>query len=299
MEDPYVMSSIIAQHESRVFEGRNDFSGPRSRSGISAIIAGTLLLYSLVCMVGGTMSAAPAPAPQSSQWAAQLPEGSAKSIIVEKCQLCHTLERVVTSNRAKSEWDELIQVMIGRGAPVSSDEAPIVVDYLAANFGPAGSQPAAAQPASPGQSSAAPEGSAKNLVVDPDQAQFSGAPASLGLPDSVKMSIISGDPSKPGLFSVLLKLPAGAVIAPHWASVDVNIVALRGTFGFAEGDTFDATKLQTLNLGAVLHVPAQMHHFAQAKDSTVILLYGVGPLSVSSSAGADKPRSGMAPAANQ
>jgi len=290
------MSSTTAQHQSRVSERRNDFAAPGSRSGISAIIAGTLLLYSVVFMVGGTMSAAPAPAPQSSKWAAQLPEGSAKSIIVEKCQLCHTLERVVTSNRAKSEWDDLVQVMIGRGAPISSDEATIVVDYLGANFGPAGSKPAAA---SPGQSSAAPEDSAKNLVVDPDQAQFSGAPASLGLPDSVKMSIISGDPSKPGLFSVLLKLPASAVIAPHWASVDVNIVALRGTFGFAEGDTFDATKLQTLNPGAVLHVPAQMHHFAQAKDSAVILLYGVGPLSLSSSTGADKPRSGMAPAANQ
>jgi quercetin dioxygenase-like cupin family protein len=249
-------------------------------------------------MVSGTMSGAPAPAPQSSKFAAQLPEGNAKTIIVAKCQLCHTLERVVTSNRAKSDWDDLIQVMIGRGAPVSSDEVPIVVDYLAANFGPAGSQPAAAQPASPGQSSATPDGSAKNLVVDPDQAQFSSAPASLGFPDSVKMSIISGDPSKPGLFSVLLKLPASAVIAPHWASVDVNIVALRGTFGFAEGDTFDAAKLQTLAPGAVLHVPAQTHHFAQAKDSTVILLYGVGPLSITSSTAAERTRSGMAPAAN-
>jgi quercetin dioxygenase-like cupin family protein len=298
MEDPHVMSSTTGPQESRACERSNDLPRLGSPPGNAATIAGILLLCSLVFMVVGTVSAAPAPAPQSSKWAAQLPEGNAKTIIVAKCQLCHTLERVVTSNRPKSEWDDLIQVMIGRGAPVSSDEAPIVVDYLAANFGPAGSPPAAAQPASPGQSSATAEGSAKNLVVDPDQAQFLAAPASLGFPDSVKMSIISGDPSKPGLFSVLLKLPASAVIAPHWASVDVNIVALRGTFGFAEGDTFDAAKLQTLNPGAVLHVPAQTHHFAQAKDSTIILFYGVGPLSITSSTAAERTRSGMASAAD-
>jgi hypothetical protein len=248
-------------------------------------------------MVGGEMSAAPAPRAQSSKWVAQLPDGNAKTIVVAKCQFCHTLERVLTSSRTKGEWDDLVQLMISRGAPLSSDETPAVVDYLAANFGP-GSQPPATQPATPAQASGGPEGSAKNLVVDPDQAQFSSAPTSLGLPEGVKMAIISGDLSKPGLFSLLLKLPASTVIAPHWASVDVNIVALRGTFGFAEGDTFDATKLQAMNPGAVLRVPAQMHHFAQAKDSTVILFYGVGPLSFTSPVAAQKSQSGMAPAAN-
>ena len=55
-------------------------------------------------------------------------------------------------------------------------------------------------------------------------------------------------------------------------------MCLRGTFQIGEGETFDAGKLQTLNPGAVWHIPAQMHYFAEAKDSAIILIYGEGPL---------------------
>jgi hypothetical protein len=291
------MGSSRRQRGSRVSEGMDRLARLASPSGFSVIIALASFLCALVFMAGGEMSAAPAPRPQASKWVAQLPDGNGKSIVVAKCQFCHTLERVLTSSRTKGDWDDLVQLMISRGAPLSTDDTPIVVDYLTANFGP-GSKPPAAQSGTPGQASEGQEAAAKDLVVDPDQAQFSSAPASLGLPDGVKMAVISGDLSKPGLFSLLLKLPASAVIAPHWASVDVNIVALRGTLGFAEGDTFDATKLQTLSPGAVLRVPAQMHHFAQAKDPAVILFYGVGPLSFTSAAATQKPPNGMAPAAN-
>jgi hypothetical protein len=56
---------------------------------------------------------------------------------------------------------------------------------------------------------------------------------------------------------------------------------LRGTFQFGEGDSFDASKVKTLNPGAVLHIAGQSHRFhGQAKDGTVILVSGDGPLSI-------------------
>ena len=148
MEDLQVMGSTRRQHGSRVSERMDRLARLGSPSGFSVIIALASFLCSLVFMAGGEMSAAPAPRAQASKWVAQLPDGNGKSIVVAKCQFCHTLERVLTSSRTKGDWDDLVQLMISRGAPLSSEDTPTVVDYLAANFGP-GSQPPAAQSGDP------------------------------------------------------------------------------------------------------------------------------------------------------
>jgi quercetin dioxygenase-like cupin family protein len=267
------------QEKLRVIKDQHRFAKLMFAMCLTAIISGILLLAPLVNTQHWTASAATPPAPQASKWVAQMPDGNAKSIIVAKCQLCHSLGRVVISHRSKDDWMELVGSMIDRGTTVTPDELPIVIDYLVANFGPADSNSPTATSADTAQAGPA---SATDLIVDPDKAQYSAAPDSMGLPNGVQISAVSGDPSKTGLFSILLKIPAGLVIPPHWLSGDENIVCLRGTFQFGEGRSFDAGKLQALNPGAVLHVPAQMHYFALAKDSTVILVYGNGPLSMTS-----------------
>jgi mono/diheme cytochrome c family protein len=67
--------------------------------------------------------------------AAALPPGPGKELVATRCTLCHDLERVAGVNRAKAQWPDLVANMVGRGAPVSPDEAETIAAYLAANFG--------------------------------------------------------------------------------------------------------------------------------------------------------------------
>ena len=41
-------------------------------------------------------------------------------------------------------------------------------------------------------------------------------------------TVMSGDPSKPGLFVVRLKMPAGYKINPHWHPTDEHVTVLSG-----------------------------------------------------------------------
>jgi quercetin dioxygenase-like cupin family protein len=242
------------------------------------IVPGIIVLCSIVLILaGGSVApAAPAPRPQAKEFSAQMPDGAGKKLIVEKCQLCHSLERVVTSQRAKDDWQAVIDLMVEEGAPLTDDETKTVVNYLAANYGLKGiGQPSPAPP------TATPTPSAPSMIVDPDQTQFVTPPDSLGLPASVQLSMITGDFSKPGLFSALVKLPDGQKLDPHWLSTDLNLVVLRGTYEWGNGDTYDTGKLQPVIAGEVVRVPAQAHHFGLAKGATVFLVYGVGPVSMS------------------
>jgi quercetin dioxygenase-like cupin family protein len=218
-------------------------------------------------------SAAARPKPQTSKGVDRLPEGKGKAIIVKKCQSCHALESIVASHRSKDEWNDVLGLMSAAGDALTPDETPIVLDYLAANFGPASSKPPdSAVSAQTSQTSTA------NLIGDPERAQFSEVPDSLGLPKGLEMSVVSGDPSKAGLFSVLFRIPAGQMIPPYRFSKDENIVCLRGALQVGEGATFDANTSQTLYPGAVMHAPAQKQHFVRATEATIILVFGDGPL---------------------
>lgn len=249
-------------------------------------LPGILLASSLALVLGLALRPVPAsasPVPQAKKWADQMPDGDGKTLIVAKCQLCHTLERVVTSHRTKDDWQAVISLMVEQGADLTDDQSKTVVDYLATNYPPKGAAApagAAAGSASAPAAGASAPAAAPSMIVDPDQTQFTAAPDSLGVPSGVTMSVVSGDPTKPGLFSVLFKLPADQQIPPHWQSSDVDLVVLRGTYELGNGDAYDATKLQPINAGEVIHIPAQTHQFGHAKGATVVLLYGVGPLSI-------------------
>ncbi len=64
-----------------------------------------------------------------------LPDGTGKDLVETRCVLCHDLERVTAAKRQRQEWAGLVTSMIGRGAPVTPDEAQTITSYLAAHFG--------------------------------------------------------------------------------------------------------------------------------------------------------------------
>lgn len=150
--------------------------------------------------------------------------------------------------------------------------------------------PASQTSASKASAAKAPTAAPMHVIADPDKAKFVPVPGPVGLPPALEMSPIAGDPAKPGLFSLLLKLPDKSTIAPHWHPGEENVVTLKGTFEFGDGTTFEDKKLQSLGSGNMVHIPARMRHFARAKGNTTVLVYGMGPFVINYVNAKDDPR---------
>ena len=93
------------------------------------------------------------------------------------------------------------------------------------------------------------------------------------------MALVDGNPQKPGAhYSLLLKLPDGFWIQPHWHPFDKHVVVLQGTLLMSMGDTIAAPTATAMPSGSVIGVPARTHHAEGARGETILLLYGTGPL---------------------
>lgn len=92
-------------------------------------------------------------------------------------------------------------------------------------------------------------------------------------------SVIEGDPSVPGqTYSLLLRLQNGRWIPPHWHPRDKRVVVLSGVLLMGMGDAIDSIHPLVVPAGSVVTVPAQEHHYEGARGETILLLYGMGPL---------------------
>jgi hypothetical protein len=96
----------------------------------------------------------------------------------------------------------------------------------------------------------------------------------------VHTKVLYGDPSKPGLYAILLYVPANTTIQAHSHLDDRMATVVSGTWRFGYGPKFDASKLQVLPAGSVYSEPGtRAHpHFAQTQGEPVIVhIVGYGP----------------------
>lgn len=63
-----------------------------------------------------------------------LPDGPGKDVTVKACGTCHEARRAASVRLTPEGWAAVIDGMIKRGAKVSDEEFPIVLDYLATHF---------------------------------------------------------------------------------------------------------------------------------------------------------------------
>jgi hypothetical protein len=59
-----------------------------------------------------------------------------RSLFVDACTACHTLDRVRAQRLSGDEWRKLIAGMLSEGVPLTEEETTLLVEYLAKNFGP-------------------------------------------------------------------------------------------------------------------------------------------------------------------
>jgi quercetin dioxygenase-like cupin family protein len=114
-----------------------------------------------------------------------------------------------------------------------------------------------------------------HTMVTPAEIKWGDAPPVM--PPGQKMAVLVGDPSKPGLYIIRGKCPAGYKIPPHWHPSDEHVTVISGTALMGMGDKIDLKTAKTLPAGSFSVVPAKEHHYLVAKTEIVVEVIGNGP----------------------
>ena len=121
-------------------------------------------------------------------------------------------------------------------------------------------------------------------------ARLTWGPGPASLPPGTRMAIVSGDPGKPGPFTVRLRLPDGFEVAPHFHPVDEHQTLISGGIGHGMGDTVDLKSVKWLQPGQRITLPANAHHYVRTRGPTLVEVSSMGPFVVTYVNQRDDPR---------
>ena len=94
-------------------------------------------LGALCCLLIVILAAAGAAAGQSPQRVVSgegMPDGPGKDVTVQACGSCHDARRAASVRLTRDGWAAVIDSMQKRGARISAEEFPVVLDYLSTHF---------------------------------------------------------------------------------------------------------------------------------------------------------------------
>jgi len=131
---------------------------------------------------------------------------------------------------------------------------------------------------------------ADDMKMPVNASQIKWEPAPNFVPKGAQIAVLSGDPSKDGLYVVRLKLPAGYKIPAHNHPTMEMVTVISGNFHLGMGDKLDEKKGMQLTAGGYAEAPAKMNHFAWASSPTVVQIHGQGPFAIAYVNPADDPR---------
>jgi len=98
-------------------------------------------------------------------------------------------------------------------------------------------------------------------------------------PPSVRLAVVAGEPSEPGLYVIRVKVPSGVKLMPHRHSEDRIYTVISGVFYIGLGDEFDEDKMQEFPPGSVIVLPGNTSHFHWARSGEYVTqVTAVGPL---------------------
>jgi hypothetical protein len=106
----------------------------------------------------------------------------------------------------------------------------------------------------------------------PDQIHWNDDPMGL------KSAVLFGDPSKPGLYIMLVKWTPHHMSHPHFHPNDRFITVLSGTWWVGTGSKFDPESTVPLPTGTfVTHFGKQIHYDGAKEVEAVLQIVGEGP----------------------
>jgi hypothetical protein len=134
------------------------------------------------------------------------------------------------------------------------------------------------------------------LLLAGSSAQAKTAPAALkwgaappALPSGAEMALVSGDPTKKGMFVVELKMPANYAVPPHWHPTNETVKVLSGKLHYGMTDKL-MTSAKTLTPGHSVTMTARMHHWVHAPAAATLQVSGMGPFAITYVDPKDDPR---------
>ena len=111
-------------------------------------------------------------------------------------------------------------------------------------------------------------------VVDIDKLQWKDYP---GLP-GVTFTVVDGDPSKPGIYTIRAKFAPRTMSQPHWHPEARYVTVIKGTWWTGAGPKFDPENTVPVKTGGFSVHTAKEIHYDGAKDEEVIVqISGFGP----------------------
>ena len=129
--------------------------------------------------------------------------------------------------------------------------------------------------------------------VTPGEFQFpAGAPgAGTSGVAGIRTAVLKGNPEGTGLYTIMLRIPAHTRIAAHVHQDDRVATVVSGTWYIGYGDSFNSGALKPLPAGSFYTEPADRSHFAETRDTDVIVqITGAGPSSTRYMDAAADPR---------
>jgi anti-sigma factor ChrR (cupin superfamily) len=114
-------------------------------------------------------------------------------------------------------------------------------------------------------------------------------PAPPVLPPGAQFAVISGDPSKSGLYVIRLKMPANYRVPAHHHPTTEYVTVVSGKFHIGMGDKLDTKHGIELRSGGFAEAAAKMNHYAWTTAETVVQVHGEGPFAITYVNPADDP----------
>jgi hypothetical protein len=133
-------------------------------------------------------------------------------------------------------------------------------------------------------------GTTETMQLYPPPTSMKWYPGPAALPKGVMSAVLEGDPTKPGLFTMRLKFPAGTKVMPHFHSATEHATVISGALYIGMGDKFDMTMTRLMPAGSFGFWTPAMHHFGYFEVETVLQLHGEGPWTATYVNPADDPR---------
>ena len=110
------------------------------------------------------------------------------------------------------------------------------------------------------------------------------------LPPGALIATVSGDPSAPGEFTLLVSMPNGYRIPPHSHPGYEHVEVKEGTLLVGTGDVLDPERTRALVAGDTATAPEGVPHFSIARGRTVVAATFIGPYTITYLDAKDAPR---------
>jgi quercetin dioxygenase-like cupin family protein len=124
-------------------------------------------------------------------------------------------------------------------------------------------------------------GAIDQIRLTPDEIvakEAGGAGAGTSGVAGIQTTVLLGDPTKPGLYTIRLSIPANTKIQAHTHRDDRSAIVMSGTWYFGYGSVANEKPTKALAAGSFYTEPGGVAHFALTKgEPVVVYITGFGP----------------------